>query len=567
MSERVLHGAPASPGIAVGPVWQHAEVASGGATLVESEDREREQGVALSALAAAAEALMKVAAGLPAEEAEIVETGALMAHDPALIQSIEAAIGSDGLPAADAILRVTGEYADAIASIGDELLAARADDVRSLGRRAARLTRDGAAEGPPGDGLILVAHDLGPADVAELASALAGIALSGGAATAHAAIVARSLGIPMLTGVDEEVLLTADGEEVVLDGTAGTLVVEPSHERAEAASNEVAARRRATVRAHADRDKPAITTDGRQIAVLANVASPGELDAGVAAGAEGIGLLRTELAFLDASDWPDERRHIAALEPILAGLGSRPAVIRVLDFGADKAPPFLHGVPQRGLELLLAHPEAFRAQLRAILRCAQDRNVRIMVPMVDRPEQLAAARALLSEAAAEVGVTELPPFGSMIETPLAVENAAALAAQSDFFSIGTNDLTASTLGADRFAANGARAYHPAVLRSIARSVEAAHAAGISIEVCGEAGSDPVMLPLLVGLGVDELSVGAARVGEVRRWIRELQVAEAATFAQAALAMASAEEVARGIEPLASMLQAEASAPGAIRLAS
>jgi phosphoenolpyruvate-protein kinase (PTS system EI component) len=301
--------------------------------------------------------------------------------------------------------------------------------------------------------------------------------------------------------------------------------------------------------------------------VLANVASPSELEVGAGAGAEGIGLLRTELAFLDAVDWPDERQHVAALEPILSGLEGRPAIVRVLDFGADKAPPFLHGVPQRGLELLLEHAEVLRRQLRAILRCSRGREVRIMVPMVDRPEQLAAARALLTQAAAEVGVEHLPPFGSMIETPLAVENARELAKLSDFFSIGTNDLTASTLGADRFAANAARAYHPKVLRSIACTVEAAHIAGISVEVCGEAGSDPVMLPVLVGLGVDELSVGAARVGEVRRWIRRLNSAEAAAYANGALAMEDADEVALGVAPLVTLIQDDLPAGGVVRLAS
>jgi phosphoenolpyruvate-protein kinase (PTS system EI component) len=327
------------------------------------------------------------------------------------------------------------------------------------------------------------------------------------------------------------------------------LILDPSAERVEAASDEMTTRRLAARRAREDRDKPAVTTDGRTIVVLANVASPGELAVGLDSGAEGIGLLRTELAFLDAADWPDEHQHVAALEPIFAGLGARPGIVRVLDFGADKAPPFLHGVPHRGLELLLEHPDAFRCQLRAILSRGHGRELRIMVPMVDRPEQLVAARLLLAQAAAEVGVERLPRFGSMIETPLAVENAPALAVQSDFFSIGTNDLTASTLGADRFAANAARAYHPKVLRAIARTVEAAHAAGIPVEVCGEAGSDPVMLPLLIGLGVDELSVGAARVGEVRRWIRRLSAADTVTFAQFALAMEDAEEVAGALEPL------------------
>ncbi len=227
---------------------------------------------------------------------------------------------------------------------------------------------------------------------------------------------------------------------------------------------------------------------------------------------------------------------------LLAGLGGKPAVVRVLDFGADKAPPFLLGVAQRGIELLLDHPDALRSQLTAIVRASHDRSIRILLPMVDDPGQLVQVRRLLGQVCAQLDVDRIPELGSMIETPAAAQAASAIAQHSDFLSIGTNDLTASTLGADRFAANSARAHHPLVLRSIAASVTAAHGAGIPIEVCGEAASDPIMLPLLVGLGIDELSVGAARVGPVREWIRMLDAREAAGLAHSALTMDSAEEV-------------------------
>jgi phosphoenolpyruvate-protein kinase (PTS system EI component) len=226
----------------------------------------------------------------------------------------------------------------------------------------------------------------------------------------------------------------------------------------------------------------------------------------------------------------------------------------VLDFGADKSPPFLHGTSQRGLELLLANPDALICQLRAILLAATRHDLRIMLPMVDTPGQLARSRTLVEQVGRSLGIKRLPPLGSMIETPAAVDNAAAIAGRSDFLSIGTNDLTSTTLGADRFAANAARAYHPRVLRSIAASVTAAHGADIRIEVCGEAASDPVMLPLLVGLGVDELSVGAARVGQVRDWIRQLNAAEATGLARSALTMDTAEEVEWAARPLAVELQ-------------
>jgi phosphoenolpyruvate-protein kinase (PTS system EI component) len=521
---------------------------------VPVEGREQERGSALAALAAARDALSAVAAALPPDEAEIVQAGALMAQDPALTRAIEEAIVADGATAVEAINRATGAYADVIAAIGDERLAARADDVRSLGRRATRLASGRGMAAPPGSDLIVIGSDLGPADVAELAPALAGVALAGGGATAHAAIVARSLGIPMVTGLGHQVLEIVDGAPVVLDGSAGTLIAHPSSDRARRATSEMGARVLAARRAHELRDQPAVTTDGNRITVLANVASPQELALALRAGAEGIGLLRTELAFLDARDWPSERDHTDALKPILSGLGDLPAAVRVLDFGADKCPPFLTNAAERGLELLIANPDALIAQLRAIVLAAEAHDVRILLPMVQTPEQVAHVRGLIRTVARELQVQRIPPLGSMIETPSAAQSAAEIASECEFLSIGTNDLTASTLGADRFAVNTARAHHPRVIRSIARSVSAAHEAGIPIEVCGEAASDPVMLPLLVGLGVDELSVAAAHVGQVRDWIRHLDGAETAGLARSAQTMDTAEEVQWAARQLSAGLQ-------------
>ncbi len=542
MNERELPGTPASPGVALGPGWKRAErVASG--RMIPFAERKAECERALGALSAAAEALRELAAGLEGEEAAIVETGAMMALDPSLTQAVADAITGEGLGAAAAIVRATDGYADTIAALDDETLAARADDVRSLGRRAARLTfEDRSSEDPPGREVILVARDLGPADVAELADSLAGVALIGGGATAHAAIVARSLGIPMVTGLSPELLGIENGVTLALDGSLGSVIVDPSSEVATATAAEVLGNRRAAERARAEHSRPATTTDGRTLAVLANVASRAELDVALGEGAEGIGLLRTELAFLDASGWPSEQQHTDALRPILDGLRGRRAIVRVLDFGADKSPPFLGHVRERGLELLLAHPDAFMSQLRAILYSGRDRELLVLLPMVDSASQVADSRALLEHAADELGIARLPAVGSMIETPAAAEHAAAIAAECDLLSIGTNDLTASTLGVDRFTSGGAVAYDPRVLRLIAASVDAAHTARIPIEVCGEAASDPRMLPLLVGLGIDELSVGAAQVGAVRARIRALDAGDAGRLARSTLAMESAEDV-------------------------
>jgi phosphoenolpyruvate-protein kinase (PTS system EI component) len=550
MTERVLQGAPASPGSAVGTAWRLLDRASHD-RVVAPGDRSPEREAALAALAAAAEELTRLAAELPDEEAAIVEASVLMAQDPALTRAVEEAISSRGLPAGDAILSATRQHADAIAQIGDSTLAARADDVRSLGRRASRLAAsDGEPPRPEGP-VVLVAQDVGPADVAELASVLAGVALAGGGATAHAAIVARSLGIPMVTNLGP--LEVEDGVTLVLDGAGGQLVLDPAAERVDEAGAEMAARKLAQRRSLEESELPAVTTDGRRVKVLTNVASAAELVAGLREGAEGVGLLRTELAFLDVDHWPCEREHCEALEPILGGLDRRPAIVRVLDFGADKSPPFLNGTPLRGIDLLLANRVALISQLRAIVFTGQGRDIRIMLPMVSNPDQLATVRELL-ENTARAMADEPPPLGAMIETPEAADGAGAIAHEADFLSIGTNDLTAATLGADRFASGAAAAHDPRVLRRIEQTVAAAHEAGIPVEVCGEAASDPLMVPLLIGLDVDELSVGAARVGAVRRWIRSVSHGDARELALRSLRLGSADQVAAAGATLAASLE-------------
>jgi phosphoenolpyruvate-protein kinase (PTS system EI component) len=542
MPEQEMRGSPAPPGVALGPAWRRAERIANGRPAAPFEPG-RESDLALRALTAAAEALRELATGLEREEAEIVGSGAMMALDPALTHAVEDAVRSRRLRAAPAILEATEQLAVTIEALDDERLAARADDVRSIGRRAARITTgEEGGDRVPGSGLILLAHDLGPADVAELAPSLAGIALVGGGATAHAAIVARSLGLPMVTGLDAGLLKVDDGIPVALDGTAGSVILDPSPGAARAVAAKVRRDRVAADRARADHARPATTIDGRRITVLSNVASRPELDLALAAGAEGIGLLRTELAFLDATRWPSEQDHLDTLEPILSGLGRRLAVVRVLDFGADKSPPFLGRVPERGIELLLANPGPFLGQLRAILQFGESHELVILLPMVDRPDQVLQARALIERAAEVSGSQTLPRVGAMIETPAAAACAAAIASHSDLLSIGTNDLTAATLSADRFSVNQAVAHDPRVLALIASAVKAAHSEGIPVEVCGEAASDPTMLPLLVGLGIDELSVGAAQVGRVRAGIRGLHAEAAGGLASSALAMDSAEEV-------------------------
>ncbi len=483
MGERVLTGLPASPGLALGRARVVATVADTGPAGDPGEELAR----ARAALVTAGAELEALAARLAGEQAEIVATGVLMAADPALDAALEAAIGA-GLAASAALVRACGIHADAIAAIGDHRLALRADDVRSLGRRAAALAageddRDGNA-GPA----VLIAEDLGPGDVADLPAGVVAIALTAGGAEAHAAVIARGLGIPMVVGAGPE-LLGLDGD-VLVDGDRGEVVANP-------------AQRVSPRRSIAKARGPGRTRDGARVRILANAAGPADVRIALNNGAEGVGLLRTELAFLDAADWPSEAEHRALLDGVLLPLRGRTATVRVLDFGGDKTPPFLRGETARGIALLLARPDALAAQLRAIAAAGADTDLRVLLPLVRGPEDVAAVRALAP------GVT----LGAMLETTGAIDAAGEIAAEADFLSIGTNDLTAAVLGTDRFAPGGAASHDPRVLRAVARAGEAAAAHGLVLEVCGEAASEPRMIPLLIGAGVTELSVGAARVGE------------------------------------------------------
>lgn len=536
----VLRGLGASPGVAMG----EALVVREAATSLAPPDAD----AAIAALARAAAELGTAAADLRraglADEAEILETNCLMAEDPVLATSVRT-LGVRLSPA-DALRGATEEHARLLAALPDPLLAARAADVRELGRRAARL-----AEGLPPPAVlacdtILVARELGPAEVAELdlgEGRIVAVALAEGSATSHAAIVARSLGVPMAVALGGELLEIGDGTPLLLDGDSGVASIEPARaelDEAQRAMHAGARRRRSLAGL---RGLPAETTDGRRIALLCNAASIAEVEAGLAAGAVGVGLLRTEIVFLQAADWPTEHAHHAAIEPLLSLLRGRVATVRTLDFGADKTPPFLEHVATRGLELTLAHPEALAAQLRAVVRAGAGTRLRLLLPLVETGQQVRAVRSLLRTALGERRDVEL---GAMIESPAAARRAKEIAVEADFLSIGTNDLVASTLtlGRELPLASAATAADPAVLAHVAAVVEAAHEAGITVEICGEAAGIPELVALFVGFGVDELSVAPARVDLVRGIVRTLSSERAAALARNALQAGSADAVLR-----------------------
>ncbi len=495
----------------------------------------------MAALESSSAELQDIASRLRAsgrdDEAEIVETGVLMAADSSLIKLVNSLVLESGFRADAALAKAADQIAMDLANLGDPTLALRADDVRSLGRRAAAHAAGGRAASVGG---VLIARSLGPADVAELNPT--GIALVGGGVTAHAAIVARSLGIPMVVALGDDALGVEDGEGVILDGDAGLLVRHPAATRMEAAREHGEHRRAARETARARRLMPAVTADGKRIAVLANAASLAEVIEANELGAEGVGLLRTELGFLDAHAWPSFEKQVAFLTPILARLAGQVATVRLLDFGGDKTPPFLHGATGRGIELLLESPARLRTQLAAILVASGETRLRILIPMVTTPDQVVAVREALQTILDDRAA---PQVGSMIETPGAAHRAGEIARVSDFLSIGTNDLTQLVLGLDREQSKTAPVTDIRVLRLIDSTMRAGRAAGIPVDVCGEAASDAVAMSIMIGLGADELSVAAARVGEVRQRIRDAEFATFRTEAEKLLLDQAADAAGQG----------------------
>ena len=466
-------------------------------------------------------------------QAGIVDIGALIAADSALVGPAIDAVraGADGVAAVRAAAET---QAAVLAALPDPDLAQRAGDVRQVAAAVVDHLRGNTAPPPPAGTFILVRREVDPADLIQLAdSGLAGAVSVAGGASSHAAIIARGLGVPMLAGADPRVLAAAAGHPAILDAGAGELIVDPDPQT----ELDLAAATRAVPDPQvAGRAPQEVTTaDGEPVTLLCNVASAAETRLGLSGGAAGVGLLRTEIPFTGASGWPSQAGHLARLTPVLSLLAGRPAVVRLLDFSGDKIPPFLAD-EEPGLAALLGAPEALRDQLRAILLAGADTQLAVLVPMVKDLDEVAQVRAALAKAAAQAG-TDPPELGIMVEVAATAAAAADFAPAVDFFSIGTNDLASEVLGLDRAdpQTRPALAADPRVLALIQKVVQAASGAGVKISVCGDAAADPLVLPLLLGLGVRTLSVGAARVPQVATWIAATDTRAAALKAGGILA--------------------------------
>jgi phosphoenolpyruvate-protein phosphotransferase len=535
MAQAILVGRAGSPGVGIGrllPIDQAGPAERSSADPLAS-DPAGERDRMLAALTAAADELgalaVQTAERAGEEVGAIFEAQALFARDPGIVEPALALVEA-GATAADAIIRATDDQAERLAAVDDDYFRERAADVRDVGRRVAALIRGESRPDlwhPDGQPAIVVAQDLDPSAVATLRRELVtGIALAGGAPTGHAAIVARALGIPLVLGLGGAIDAIVGDMAGAVDGSAGRLFIDPSEADLAALAPVVAVP--AT-------PKSARSTNG--IAVFANVASALEADAAAQAGADGIGLVRTELLFLGRNAAPTVAEQRSTYARIRSAMGDRPVVFRTLDIGGDKPAAWQHATEAnpalgvRGLRLGLRNPSLLDDQLTALLEASAGDDLRLMLPMVSTREEIDAARERLEAIRLRLAGEGRPAassvvLGVMIEVPSAAIMADALAESADFFSIGTNDLVQYTLAADRTnpeLADLATVLQPAVLRLIDGVVRAARARGRHVAVCGEAAADPQVVPLLVGLGVTELSVTPASVSSVRELVAGLDL--------------------------------------------
>jgi multiphosphoryl transfer protein len=554
-AERLVRGVAGAPGIATGPLFRYERAS------IEIREQfagfEQEQQRLYGALEAAQGQLAGLREQLQqrgkAEEAAIFDAHRGLLSDPELLDRVQEAIAR-AISAASAWRDVIAQQASLLEELADSLLAERAADLRDVGERVLRLLAADAAPAAvlPGEPVIVVAYDLTPSETAAFdPQFVLGFCTAVGGPNAHTAILARALGLPAVVSAGPAVLEYAPGTLAILDGRAGTLLIAPNPTELAAARAAQSEERAVHTAALHAASMPAATLDGRQVEVAANVGGVADAQQALASGAEGVGLLRTEFLFLDRASMPSEDEQFAVYAAIVQAMAGRPVIVRTLDIGGDKPLAYLKlpaeenpFLGERGIRLCLAHPDLLEQQLRAIVRAANNGPLRIMFPMVADLEELRAARALLDAVRAKLAG---PPIevGIMVEVPSAALMADLFAPEVDFFSIGTNDLTQYTLAMDRThptLAAKADGLHPAVLRLIGRTAEAAHAAGKWVGVCGELGADPLAVPILIGLGVDELSVSVPAIPTVKAQIRSLRMEECQQRARQALACATAQQV-------------------------
>ncbi len=563
---RRLVGVGVSPGVGFAAAmvvhWGFPEVPD---RTVEESDLEAEVGRLQAAVREAVDGLealrerVLVRAGV--EESRIFEAQILMVQDPDFLAGVELLIRKNQLSAETAYEFKALELRNLWASSGSAQLRERLTDLTAIQRRVV-LRLMGQSEREPwsgtlGEQVIVVAHELSPGLTVQLdREHVVGLISEEGTRTSHAAILAHSLGIPAVMGVTGALQRIRDGQKILLDGRTGEIILEPTRPELEEAKTRLHRRHRLELKLEAGLSAPAVTPDGRAMSLRGNVDLPEEIEPAVRHGAAGVGLLRTEFLLTGRAVVPSETEQADYFRRVAQAFPGHPVVVRTFDLGGDKFPaafdapleanPFLGW---RSIRVCLDHPEIFRPQLRALLRAAVGRDLRIMLPLITRVDEVLRVREMVGEERASLRAAGEPvgehiPIGVMIETPAAVIIADRLATVSDFFSVGTNDLTQYTLCVDRGNARLADRFQPedpAILRQLRTVQQAASAAGIPVSICGEMASEPLSAVLLMGLGFVELSVAPPALPLLKLIVRSVPASAAEAAAARALEAATAGE--------------------------
>ena len=573
--EKIFRGIPVSTGVCRGKILvlgrAHPSIARRQMSDTElAEEVNRLEKALVETRHQILEVQRQVSQGMGAHEGSIFDAHLLVLEDRTLLDEVVRLVQEEKVNAEHAFQTVAERYAATLSAIEDEYLRERATDMRDVTTRVLNnlLGLEEAAElRHLKEPCIIVSHDLTPSNTAQLDKRkVLGFATDVGSKTSHTAIMARSLRIPAIVGLKDVSGQVVTGQQALLDGHNGVLVINPTDQTLYEYGQLIL--RQATLQQRL-RDlllEPAVTLDGHRVQLNANIEQAADAEQVKANGADGVGLFRTEYLFLNREHLPGEEQQYQDYRGAAAALKPLPVVIRTLDLGGDKflahmqmpteLNPFLGW---RAIRISLQERDIFRAQLRAILRASAEGNVRMMYPMISGLDELKQANALLEEYKAElrqenVSFDEHLEVGAMIETPSAAMVADSLAKRVKFFSIGTNDLIQYSLAVDRMNEKIAHLYeptHPAIVRLIKITVEAAHNHKVRVTVCGEMAGDPVLAPLLLGLGVDELSAAPSLVPSLKFLIRRLNLGEARKLATFALECESAGEILSRCQELAS----------------
>jgi phosphotransferase system enzyme I (PtsI) len=503
----------------------------------------------------------KLTKTMGAKEGDIFEAHLLMLEDRMLVDEVIRTIREQKVNAESAFHEVSERYAAALAAVDDEYLRERATDMRDLTSRVLDNLLEVKSQlnlNKISEPCILVGHDLSPSTTAQLDKKMVlGFATDIGGKTSHTAIIARSLGIPAVVGLKTASEEFETGDYALLDGYNGTVIVNPTDQTLFEYGQLSRIKASLEEKLLEIQKQPAVTLDGKIIHLSANIEDQNDVEAVVANGAEGVGLFRTEFLFISRDSLPTEEDQYKVYRQVAAALKPHPVIIRTLDLGGDKFASHLQLAQEmnpflgwRAIRFCLAQPELFRTQLRAILRASADGNVKMMYPMISGLDELNQANAIVEKCKAELRAEKIPfdenmEIGAMVEIPSAALIAETLAKRLKFFSVGSNDLIQYTLAADRTNEKVSHLYeptHPAIMRLIKMTVDAAHANGVWVGVCGEIAGDPVLAPLLIGLGVDELSAAPTVVPQVKYIVRRLKLTEAQELGAFALQCESPTEI-------------------------